>query len=99
MVDGVAVATNNAQRFDQSGEFRDGIVCEALHAVGEDAAHFILGKPGQYRLADRCRMWRLKLPDLAGVDPYGMESFPYRARDHGVALQGGELPGFHSRAV
>src|SRR6266699_93497 len=53
-VDGIAVATDDTKRFDQCREFRDGVVREALHAVGKNAPHFVLWKPSQNRFANRC---------------------------------------------
>src|SRR5262245_29869524 len=44
-------------------------------------------------------MWRLKLSDLAGIDPDSVECFTHRERDHCVALQGGEMHGFTGRSI
>ena len=98
-VHGVAVAAHHAQRFQECRKFGDGLIGEALHAVGENAAHLVLGQPGKNGLADRSGVRRFHLADAAGVDAHGVARFAHGKRDHRVTLQGGEMHGFAGRFV
>src|SRR5215813_12306573 len=86
-INGVAAATDDAQRLDQCRKFRDGIFSEAFHAVRKDSTHLILGEPGQNGFADRRRMRRFHFSDLASVDPDGVARLADGKRNHRVPLQ------------
>ncbi len=98
-IERIAVSADNAQRFDQRGKFGDRLVGEALHAVRENASHFIFGEPSQYGFAERCRVRRFHLPDSAGVDAHRVACLANRKRYHRITLQSRKMHGFSGRLV